>query len=291
MTCQTDSTDSWGLNRVSTRQLDNDGLFRYNKDGEGVNAYIIDSGIYLEHEDFQGRATWGKSFIQEGYDRDCNGHGTNVAGIVGGHKYGIAKRANLIAVKVLNCYGGGTWSRVIAAIEWVVQQHKQKGVPSTINMSLGGEKNQAINDAVNAAVEAGISVAVPAGNNGGDACQNSPAAAELAITVGSTQKDDKRSSFSAVGTCVDIFAPGTGIKTTNIGTPTSIFTVSGTSISASHVCGVATQILGENGSLTPQEVKDRIIREASSGIINLDCTSDDHPSCSQSPNKLLHSSC
>jgi len=291
MACQTVSTESWGLNRVSTRQLNLDGQYRYDKDGQGVNSYIIDTGIYIEHEDFQGRATWGGTFTGDGNDKDCNGHGTHVAGTVAGGKYGIAKRANLIAVKVLNCFGSGSWSGVISGIEWVAQQHKQKGVPSTANMSLGGGKNQAIDDAVNAAVRAGVSMAVAAGNDRGDACRTSPAAAELAITVGATQNDDRRSSFSAVGTCVDVFAPGTNIKSAWIGTPTSVNTISGTSMATPHVCGVATQILGENRSLTPQEVKEKIVRDASSGLINLDCSSGVHASCSQSPNKLLHSSC
>jgi len=291
LACQSVSTESWGLNRVSTRSLNLDGTFKYDKDGSNVHSYIIDTGVYTEHEDFQGRATWGETFTGDGNNKDCNGHGTHVAGTIGGNKYGIAKNSKLVAVKVLNCFGSGAWSGVIGGIEWVAAEHKKRGTPSTANMSLGGFKNQAIDDAVTAAVNAGVNMAVAAGNDRGDACRSSPAATPTAITVGSTQNDDKRSSFSAVGTCVDIFAPGTNIKSAWIGTPTSTNTISGTSMATPHVCGVATQILQNDRTLSPAQVKAKLVSTASSDLINLDCTSGVHSSCAQSPNKLLHSSC
>lgn len=290
--CTSVAAPSWGLTRVAFRNKQTSQRYEYTNDGRGVTAYIIDTGIYIEHNDFEGRAVWGGTFTGDGNDKDCNGHGTHVAGTVGGKEHGIAKKVDLVAVKVLNCMGSGSYSGVVAGIEWVAQQHKKRGTPSTANMSLGGPKSQIVDDAVRAAVEAGVVMCVAAGNDQGDACKSSPANVPVAITVGSTTIDDQRSSFSSVGTCVDIFAPGTGITSAWIGSPTATRTISGTSMATPHVCGVTAQILQENPSASPQRVKDIILENASSNIIDLDCNGwFVDKSCKDSPNKLLYSGC
>ncbi|HYO58438.1 S8 family peptidase, partial [Archangium sp.] len=200
---------TWGLDRVDQLSLPLDQTYTYNTAGAGVNAYIIDTGIRLSHLDFGGRAHTGFDAITPGgTGDDCNGHGTHVAGTVGGATWGVAKEVNLYAVRVLSCAGSGTYAGVIAGVDWVTANHI---TPAVANMSLGGGASQAVDDAVTASIASGVVYAVAAGNDNGNACLKSPARTPNALTVGSTTNTDARSSFSNFGTCVDIFAPGSNI--------------------------------------------------------------------------------
>ncbi|SCV68472.1 BQ2448_593 [Microbotryum intermedium] len=243
----------WGLARISHRKPLSFGTFNlYEYDGhggEGVDAYIIDTGVNIEHEEFRSRAKWGTTIPQD-VDKDLNGHGTHVAGITASAKYGVAKRANVIAVKVLGAGGSGTMSDVVAGVAWAAdaahaeaKKNDPKHKGSVANMSLGGGKSQALDDAVDSAVEDGLHFAVAAGNDGGDACNSSPARAGGPITVGASTIADERADFSNHGLCVDIFAPGLNILSTwNTGNK-SINTISGTSMAAPHVAGLAAYFL------------------------------------------------
>jgi len=296
--CITQSGATWGIDRISERAIELNGEYEYEHDGEGTDSYIIDTGILIAHNEFgpNGRCVWGNTFTGDNNHADCNGHGTHVAGTVGGILYGVAKKVSLIAVKVLNCGGSGSYEGVIAGIQWTVQQHQAKGKPSTANMSLGGGYHQGVNDATDAAVRAGVVMAVAAGNSNADTCNYSPASAELAITVGATDvgsqggaQQDIRSSFSNFGTCTDIFSPGTMITSAWIGGNNAIRTISGTSMAAPHVCGVANVILHENPTWSPKQVEDHMIEKTTKGIINLQCGN--RAVCLQSPNRMLYSAC
>lgn len=231
------STASWGLDRIDQRTLPLNNLYNSAVTGAGVHAYIIDTGIRATHQEFSGRMGAGYDFIDTDPDpADCNGHGTHVAGTVGGITYGVAPDVTLHAVRVLDCGGSGTTSGVIAGIDWVIANHIK---PAVINMSLGGGVSTAMNDAVARAHAAGITVVVAAGNSNADACSHSPASAPEAITIGSTTSLDARSSFSNFGTCVDIFAPGSSITSAWIGNDTASNTISGTSMASPHVAGAA----------------------------------------------------
>ena len=202
---QADQTNAvWGLDRIDQQDLPLNGVYHYDYDGSGVTAYVIDTGVLISHNEFGNRASHGYDFIDnDGDATDCNGHGTHVAGTIGGTTYGVAKNVNVVGVRVLGCNGSGTNSGVIAGINWV--KNNASG-PSVANMSLGGGASQATDDAVNSAVAAGISFVVAAGNDNSSACNYSPARAQDAITVGSTTSGDSRSSFSNYGTCLDIYA-------------------------------------------------------------------------------------
>jgi subtilisin family serine protease len=295
--CVTQSGATWGIDRISERAIVLDGEYQYEFDGAATDSYIIDTGILLTHNEFaSGRATWGSTFTGDNNNNDCNGHGTHVAGTVGGTLYGVAKKVSLIAVKVLNCGGSGSYEGVIAGINWTVQQHQAKGRPSSANMSLGGGYHQATNDATDAAVRAGVVMVVAGGNSNADACNFSPASAELAITVGATDvgssggaQQDIRSSFSNFGVCTDMWAPGTMITSAWIGGNNAVRTISGTSMAAPHVCGVANVILEENKTWNPKQVEDHMIERSTKGIINLACGN--RAPCLQSPNRMLYSAC
>jgi len=291
---QKDST--WGLDRISERVIQLDGRYDYSTEGAGVDAYIIDTGIYVQNNEFEGRAKWGKTFTIDG-DVDCNGHGTHVAGTVGGKLYGVAKKVTLIAVKVLGCDGSGSWSGVISGINWVVNAAKASKRPSTANMSIGGPKNADVDAAVVNAVAAGVTVVVAAGNENGDACLSSPAAAKTAITVGATaisgvgsEQLDSRSYFSNYGTCLDLFAPGSLITSAWIGSKTAVNTISGTSMASPHVCGAAALVLGQQPKATPAEVTTVLLAETNNQGIQLGC-SVGATACSKSPNQLLYIGC
>lgn len=252
--CNSQSSRSWGLARVSSRAITT-GPFKYEFNGAGVTSYIIDTGINTAHTDFGGRAKWGATFTGDGNNNDCNGHGTHVAGTVGGREFGIAKGTSLVAVKVLNCAGSGSYSGIVSGMQWVAQQHRSKGGPSVANMSLGGSKSSVIDDAVKSLVQAGVTVVAAAGNSNLDACTQSPSSSPYAITVGSTTRNDVRSSFSNFGTCVDIFAPGSDITAPWIGSSSAVNTISGTSMASPHVAGVAAQLLQQNRRLSPADRK------------------------------------
>jgi subtilisin family serine protease len=236
-----ESTVPWGLDRIDQRKS-TDGTYTPTGSGAGVTAYVIDTGIMLTHSDLVGRAVSGADKVDGDTDAtDCNGHGTHVAGTIGGTRYGVAKGVSLVAVRVLDCSGSGTNAGVIAGIDWVTDHH-QPGAPAVANMSLGGGASTAIDTAVAKSIEDGVSYAVAAGNGnqGGkpqDACNYSPARVPTALTVGATDRNDAPASFSNYGGCVDLFAPGVGI--TSAWHTGESNTISGTSMATPHVAGVA----------------------------------------------------
>src|SRR5436190_3860732 len=203
------TSSSWGLDRIDQRALPLDGSFTSAGTGAGVNVYIVDTGILASHEDFGGRVAAGFDGVGDNNGTtDCNGHGTHVAGIVGGTDKGVAKSATLVPVRVLDCTGSGSLSTVIAGLDWVLQDHAQSTSPAVVNMSLSGDASSALDAEVNSLLSAGITVAVAAGNDNVPACAKSPARVAGAITVGASTSLDQRASFSNYGPCVDLFAPG-----------------------------------------------------------------------------------
>jgi cerevisin len=258
-----------GLARISHREKLSFGTFtKYEYDphgGEGVDVYVIDTGINLDHNEFENRASWGKTIPLNDVDDDSNGHGTHCAGTIASRKYGVAKSANVIAVKVLGSDGSGTMSDVVSGVIFAAEaalkkaalaaaelkatgKTKHKG--SVANMSLGGGKSRALDDAVNGAVDTGLHFAVAAGNDNRDACYYSPAAAEKAVTVGASTLGDERAYFSNFGPCVDVFAPGMNILSTWIGSESAINTISGTSMASPHTAGVLAYLLSIYPSIT-----------------------------------------
>jgi len=302
--CATQTNAEWNLDRISERDPDLDGFYYYtNTAGAGVDAYIIDTGILTTHVEFgtppNRRATWGISYVNEGVntDVDCNGHGTHVAGTVAGAEFGIAKLANVIAVKVLNCAGSGSWAGVISGIEWTVSNSQKSSRRAVANMSLGGGFIQSVNDAVTAAINQGVTFALAAGNDNGNACNTSPASTPLSITVGSTAiqggpngvQTDVRSSFSNYGPCVDIFAPGSLIKSAWIGSNDATRVISGTSMASPHVCGAAALFLGDNLNASPATVKTYLTTIGSRNKIVMNCPGTG--TCSQTDNLFLYATC
>ncbi|CAG8586670.1 6486_t:CDS:2 [Paraglomus brasilianum] len=280
----------WGLARISHRQpLGFITFTKYLYDataGSDVTVYIVDTGINIDHVDFGSRARWGHTVPDNDEDVDNNGHGTHVAGTAVGTRFGVAKKANVVAVKVLNSEGRGSTSDVIKGVEYVVKSHademgraRKDGRPfkgSVANLSLGGSKSISLDAAINAAVTLGVHFVVAAGNSNGDACDESPAAAEKAITVGASTFDDMRAPFSNYGPCVDIFAPGKDILSAWIGSYTSARVLSGTSMAAPHVTGLVAYFLGleaESTSdfavtrLTPKKMRDMIVSLATREIL------------------------
>jgi subtilisin family serine protease/PKD repeat protein len=269
---------TWGIDRLDQRALPLDQSYTYNTAGGGVNAYIIDTGIRVTHADFGGRAFPGFTAINDGQgSNDCNGHGTHVAGTVGGSTWGVAKAVTLHAVRVLDCGGSGTYEGVIAGIDWVTANAE---LPAVANMSLGGGVSQAVNDAVTASIGAGVVYAVAAGNETTDACTRSPASTPAALTVGSTDITDARSSFSNFGTCVDIFAPGSSITSSWNTSDTATNTISGTSMATPHVCGGAALYLSSNPTASPAQVEAALEANATPDVVTSPGTG--------SPNLLLY---
>ena len=256
---------TWGLDRVDQPSLPLDQTYTYNNAGAGVNAYIIDTGIKLAHAEFGGRARTGFDAVTPGGNADdCNGHGTHVAGTVGGATWGLAKEVNLYAVRVLGCTGSGTYAGVIAGIDWVTRNHIK---PAVANMSLGGGASQAVDDAVTASIASGVVYAVAAGNDNGNACLKSPARTPNALTVGSTTNTDARSSFSNYGSCVDIFAPGSNITSAWHTSNTAINTISGPSMASPHVAGAAALYLSSNPTASPEQVANVLTNLATAGKV------------------------
>jgi Subtilase family/Peptidase inhibitor I9 len=243
-----------GIDRIDRRLTPLNGTYSYSETGAGVNAYIIDSGIRATHSDFGGRASGAIDFVGDGNGtNDCHGHGTNVAGIVGGSRFGVAKNVTIHAVRVLNCMNNGLVSDFIAGLDWVRNNAVH---PAVANMSLGATNpSTAFDTAVTNLVNAGVPVTLSAGNNNVDACGASPARTPLAITVGATvSATDVRASFSNFGTCLDIFAPGVNIDSAGIANDTAFSTFSGTSQAAPHVAGVAARFLQTHPAATPADV-------------------------------------
>jgi len=243
---------SWGLDRVDQDALPLDAAYEYTQTGAGVEAFILDTGLNTTHSEFTGRVGEGYDFIDDDADpSDCHGHGTHVAGTIGGTTYGLAKDVTIRAVRVLDCQGSGSYSAIIGGIDWVAANATG---PAVANMSLGGSFSQALNDAIAAAVESGVTFAVAAGNEGQDACDVSPASEPTAITVGATDDTDTQTSWSNYGECVDILAPGAGITSAWIDGDDAENTISGTSMATPHVAGVAALYLEANPDATPDEV-------------------------------------
>ncbi|KAJ8050792.1 hypothetical protein HOLleu_04129 [Holothuria leucospilota] len=273
------AVESWGLDRVDQRNLPlNDG-FTPRGTGAGAHVYVIDTGIRESHNDFGGRAsiatdTCRTPNVSNGVD--CHGHGTHCAGTVGGKDYGVAKSASLYGVRVLNCQGSGYKSDTIAGMNWVKANRNN---PAVVSMSLGGSASTAQDDAVADLDADGVIVIVAAGNDNSDACNGSPSRAEKAFTVGATDNSDARASYSNYGSCVNIFAPGSSIKSAWYLTDSSSRTISGTSMATPHVSGAAAVLLGIDNTLTPANVKNKLETEATSN-----CVSD----VQGSPNKMLY---
>jgi PKD repeat protein len=256
---------SWGLDRIDQRTALLDKAYNYNVSGSGVTAYIIDTGINFAQADFNGRAVTGYDAITAGGTAaDCNGHGTHTAGTVGSTTYGVAKSVRLVAVRVMDCVGNGSTSSVIAGVDWVTQHVSR---PAVANMSLGGGFSSALNTAVENSIAAGITYAISAGNSTADACNQSPASAPHAITVGATTSADAFASFSNYGSCVKISAPGYNITSLWIGASGTTNTISGTSMAAPHVAGVAALYLSANPSATPAQVLSALTSNATANVI------------------------
>ena len=265
----TQNNPTWGLDRIDQRQRPLDGTYTYENEGAGVSAYILDTGIRTTHSEFAGRAAFAADFIGDGNEGvnngDCDGHGTHVAGTVGGTTYGVAKGVDLYAVRVLGCNGSGSYSGVIAGVDWVVANHV---APAVANMSLGGGLSTGLNQAIETAVQSGIFFAVAAGNDNTDACNRSPASAPSAFTVGASTSSDARSSFSNYGSCVDIFAPGSAITSSTHGSDVSTGTWSGTSMASPHVAGAAALYLADDPALTPSQVTSALEQNGTSGVLS-----------------------
>jgi subtilisin family serine protease len=255
---------SWGLDRIDAVDTALDNSYKYVSTGSGALVYVIDTGVYSSHSDLSGRVISGYTAIADGNGtEDCNGHGTHVAGTVAGKTYGVAKNATVVAVRVLDCAGSGFSSSVVAGINWAVASHP--GGPGIINLSLGGGANSAVDTAVAAATQAGLVVVVAAGNSGADACQFSPARAPSAITIGATDQSDNRASYSNFGSCVDMYAPGSGITSAWISGSTSTRTISGTSMAAPHVAGLAARLTQSQPGISSSGISETLTARNATG--------------------------
>ena len=256
----TQNNPPWGLDRIGQRDLPLNATYSYTTTGAGVNAYIIDTGVRRTHTQFGGRAFIGFDAIGDGQNtNDCNGHGTHVAGTVGGSTFGVAKDVRLFAVRVLSCNGSGSTSGVIAGIDWVTANHIN---PAVANMSLGGGVSTALDTAVRNSIAAGVTYAVAAGNSNANAANSSPARVGAAITVGASTRTDARSSFSNFGSVVDIFAPGSAILSAFNTSNTATATLSGTSMATPHVTGVVARFLQANPNATPAQARNELVAVA-----------------------------
>ncbi|USP81715.1 uncharacterized protein yc1106_08989 [Curvularia clavata] len=256
----TQSSATWGIARLSS-QSPGGSTYTYDSTaGAGTCAYVIDTGIYTAHPEFEGRATFLSNFAGDGSNTDGNGHGTHCAGTIGSKTYGVAKKTQLYAVKVLDASGSGTNSGVIAGINFVANDVKTRSCPNgaVANMSLGGSKSTAVNSAAANAVTAGVFMAVAAGNDGRDAANSSPASEATVFTVGATDSSDRLASFSNYGSVVDILAPGVNILSTWLSGRTTKNTISGTSMATPHVAGLAAYLLALEGKKTPAALSTRI---------------------------------
>ncbi|MDJ1137765.1 S8 family peptidase [Streptomyces iconiensis] len=277
-TTGTQKNPPWGLDRIDQAKTKGDKKYTYPATaGKGVTAYVIDTGVRISHKDFGGRASYGFDAIDNDKTaQDGNGHGTHVAGTIAGTKYGVAKKAKVVGVRVLDNEGSGTTEQVVAGIDWVTKNHKG---PSVANMSLGGGKDAALDAAVKKSIASGVTYAVSAGNESADATTASPARVPEAITVAASDKNDKQATFSNYGKRVDLYAPGVDIVSASNKNNTGTATMSGTSMSSPHVAGAAAVYLSGHKTATPKQVSAALVKGATSGTIS-------NPSAG-TPNKLL----
>jgi aqualysin 1 len=270
-----------GIDRTDQR-VGHDGLYDdHGREGEGVHVYVVDTGLNTQHSEFWGRVAGGFTAVTDGRGvEDCNGHGTHVSSTVAGSVHGMARKATLHPVRVLDCTGVGSWATAIAGVDFVRNDCSRHKGPCVANMSLGGSSNVTLNQAVSNAVDAGVTFVVAAGNENVDACTRSPAGVAKAITVAAIDDNDTRAGFSNWGSCVDLFAPGVTIEGAWWGGAKATQTLSGTSMASPHVAGVAAQYLGQYPQATPAQVEAGILSS-----VSIQCVADPKGS----PNKLLFS--
>ncbi|HAV5323794.1 TPA: S8 family peptidase [Acinetobacter baumannii] len=275
----TQSNPDWGLDRIDQKALPLNSTYSYLQTGSGTTAYIVDTGILSSHQEFSGRVLSGYTAISDGNGTtDCNGHGTHVAGTVGGTTYGVAKNVNLVPIRILGCDGSGASSNVIAGLDWILKNGKK---PAVVNMSLGGATSSSLDSAVENLYNNGYVMVVAAGNSNTDACTSSPARVSKAITLAATDNTDTRASYSNYGSCVDIFAPGSQINSSWIGSNTATKILNGTSMATPHVAGVVAEMLQSTPTASPQTISTNLLNQASSNVVK-------NPS--GSPNRLLYKS-
>lgn len=275
----TQSNPDWGLDRIDQKNLPLDSAYSYLQTGSGTTAYIVDTGILSTHQQFSGRVLSGYTAISDGNGtNDCYGHGTHVAGTVGGSTYGVAKNVSLVPIRILGCDGSGASSNVIAGLDWILKNGKK---PAVVNMSLGGDANTSLDSAVENLFNNGYVMVVAAGNSNTDACSSSPARVSKAITVAATDSTDTRASYSNYGSCVDIFAPGSQINSSWIGSNTATNVLNGTSMATPHVAGVVAEMLQSTPTATPQTISNNLLNQASNNVVK---------NSSGSPNRLLYKS-